>query len=191
MSRPPLQADEPVVVLHRMIAALVVAGGIVGAMLGLPQRARPAPSRAWVPVGGSMATPALAPAVTPAATPAPSRPAQDAGAVGRWLALGDAAFDAGDFGRAERAYGQALGLEPNTVAAWVGRGNARARLGRLDGALADLEQAQGRLGRDDPRRPLVQADLWAARELRFPTERGVAVSAVVSQAVVAQITSGR
>jgi tetratricopeptide (TPR) repeat protein len=97
----------------------------------------------------------------------------------RFLALdeGDRAFDRGDYHGAIRAYGRALALEPGEVPAWVGRGNARARRGDIEGGLADLERALRLTQLDDPRRPLIESDHRAIRRSLFPEELGEAVAA--------------
>lgn len=58
-----------------------------------------------------------------------------------WLKLGETRLASGDARGAERAYQQALELEPNDAAALLGLGTAQLREGKLDRAVTVLTQA--------------------------------------------------
>lgn len=105
--------------------------------------------------------------------------AVDPSFVGTYLALGDAARQAGLQGKAIHYYREALQRDPNNLAALSGEGGAMAEKGALDKARGTLARLEGLCGKSCP-----ETQTLAAVIAKGPAPRVVSAEAVKPQPVV-------
>lgn len=103
----------------------------------------------------------------------------DPGRVEIFVALGEAARRAGLQGKAIHYYRDAIGRDPNSLAALAGEGEALAEKGALEKARANLARLEGICGKS-----CAETQKLAATIAKGPAPRVVSAEAVKPQPVV-------